>query len=338
MKQRIAIWDNYKFLLILLVVIGHIAQELYYISDIMKSTFLFIYIFHMPAFLFVSGLFSKRTINEKNYKKVLPYFTCFVVTVILQFMFKTILLGENKLSFFSLGGLPWFLFALFVMYFITMITKNYKPKFIMVMALLIGVFVGFSKTKDATLFSWMRIAVYYPFFYAGYITDHKKIVTTMDKKWLKVLAIIFFGLLIFFTYIHPEFFANIFCLMTAKHPYTHMKELANWGWAFRLMLYGLAFAASFLLISIVPKKEIKLATNTGKRTLAIYMTHFFFVYLVTRTIGMHIWLQEVMPIGWDVVMIGVAILITFICGNKWFDWCVQKLVSYDWKLKKIDKE
>lgn len=333
MKERIAIWDNYKFLLILFVVIGHIAQDLYYVSDIMKSTFLFIYTFHMPAFLFVSGLFSEKTINQKNTKKVLPYFTCFVVTVCMQFLFKTALLGENKLSFFKLGGLPWFLFALFVMYFVTMIVKDYKPTYIMSFALILGVFVGFSSTKDSTLFSWMRIVVYYPFFYAGYITNPKKIVVTMNKGWLKAAAFIFFGILLLFTYIHPEFFANIFCLMTGKHPYTHMKELENWGWAFRIMLYGISFGATFLLISIIPKKSIKLITTTGKRTLAIYMFHFFFIYLATRIICMQNWFEEIMPIGWDVAMIFVGVIITFICANKWFDWCVQKLVNIDWKLR-----
>lgn len=338
MKKRIAIWDNYKFFLIFTVVLGHIAQDLYYTYDIMASTFNYIYLFHMPAFIFVSGLFSKRTINEKNYKKVLPYFTCFVVTVCLQFLFKTILLGDASLSFFKLGGLPWFLFALFAMYLITMITKNYKPEFILILSFIIAIFVGFSKESDNTLFSWMRIVIYYPFFYVGYITDPNKVVEKMNKVWLKIVAVIFFAGLAYLLYTQNEFFENIFCLMVGKHPYSKMHELSEWGWAFRIMLYALAFAASFLLISIVPKKDIKVVTTVGKRTLPIYMTHFFFVYLVTRVICLQDILSKYMPRGRVAVLYVIALLITIICANKWFDWCTKKLISVDWKLKKENKE
>ena len=65
MKERIALWDNLKFILIILVVIGHLADEFTAKSDVYKSVFLFIYTFHMPLFIFISGLFH----SEKNIVK-----------------------------------------------------------------------------------------------------------------------------------------------------------------------------------------------------------------------------------------------------------------------------
>lgn len=58
-KTRIALWDNLKFVLILLVVIGHFSKFFQNDSSIYRSVFLFIYAFHMPLFLFISGLFHK---------------------------------------------------------------------------------------------------------------------------------------------------------------------------------------------------------------------------------------------------------------------------------------
>ena len=65
-KERVSLWDNAKFLLIFLVVLGHFAD--YYTKDSlnMRRLFLFIYLFHMPAFIFISGLFSKNTVNHKR--------------------------------------------------------------------------------------------------------------------------------------------------------------------------------------------------------------------------------------------------------------------------------
>ena len=68
--KRIAKWDNLKLFLIFTVVEGHIADTFYEYCNDMKSVFLFIYLFHMPAFIFLSGLFSKKTVDGNNYKKV----------------------------------------------------------------------------------------------------------------------------------------------------------------------------------------------------------------------------------------------------------------------------
>ncbi len=58
MKERIAFWDNFKGLLITLVVLGHFLWEyrgLGAAGDLVSA----IYFFHMPAFIFVAGYLSK---------------------------------------------------------------------------------------------------------------------------------------------------------------------------------------------------------------------------------------------------------------------------------------
>lgn len=63
-NKRDAKWDNVKLILIILVVVGHVADYYMSKSTIMYIIRFYIYIFHMPAFLFVSGLFSKRVVRE----------------------------------------------------------------------------------------------------------------------------------------------------------------------------------------------------------------------------------------------------------------------------------
>lgn len=65
-EDRTPKWDNLKFAMILCVVIGHTLYYFYSSSAIAKSLYLFLYTFHMPVFVFISGLFSKRKIQEKN--------------------------------------------------------------------------------------------------------------------------------------------------------------------------------------------------------------------------------------------------------------------------------
>ena len=58
--KRIYKWDNLKCFLIVMVVIGHFVNQYAPISNTMKSLSLFIYSFHMPLFIFLSGLLQKR--------------------------------------------------------------------------------------------------------------------------------------------------------------------------------------------------------------------------------------------------------------------------------------
>ena len=57
--KRIYKWDNLKCFLIVMVVIGHFVNQYALISNTMKSLSLFIYSFHMPLFIFLSGLLQK---------------------------------------------------------------------------------------------------------------------------------------------------------------------------------------------------------------------------------------------------------------------------------------
>jgi fucose 4-O-acetylase-like acetyltransferase len=51
--------NNLKFILIVLVVLGHFTAKMTYVKEI-KYIFYFIYIFHMPCFVFISGYLAKR--------------------------------------------------------------------------------------------------------------------------------------------------------------------------------------------------------------------------------------------------------------------------------------
>ena len=66
MGKRIALWDNLKLFLIFLVVLGHLTLQYFYSSQMFCTVTMVIYTFHMPAFVFVSGLFSKKAINGET--------------------------------------------------------------------------------------------------------------------------------------------------------------------------------------------------------------------------------------------------------------------------------
>lgn len=73
--SRDSYFDNAKFLLIFLVVFGHIIRSYIHDNDALLHIYKFIYTFHMPAFILISGYFAKG-FNRPGYVKKSPGADC----------------------------------------------------------------------------------------------------------------------------------------------------------------------------------------------------------------------------------------------------------------------
>ena len=333
MKKRIAIWDNLKFLLIILVVFGHYAQHVKHNSAVLQGLCLSTYLFHMPLFIFVTGMFSKRTVNEKNVKKVLPYLTCFLATTLILFITKAFLKWNLTFEIFGTGAMPWYLMSMFFMFLITMVVKDYKPQYVMTLSLIVGVLVGFCQTDNPDFLTWMRTFIFYPFFYLGYTLDADWVEKVTNKIYLKIIAIIFFIVINVLAFSFPKEAGMLSKLFTARHTYNELGKFADDGWIYRILVYALSFAAIFLLISLIPRKRIKGFTVYGERTLGIYMFHYVIIYILVYSAKLPELLEKALPFGWDILFIPIAIITAYLCGNRVFDFISRKLFSSDWKLK-----
>ena len=60
MKKRDYLFDNSRTLLILLVVAGHFIETIFQNNWLLEGLKWIIYAFHVPAFVFISGYFSKK--------------------------------------------------------------------------------------------------------------------------------------------------------------------------------------------------------------------------------------------------------------------------------------
>ena len=141
MKQRIYRYDNIKALLIFLVVLGHMTTD--YVSDshLVRWTTLWIYTFHMPAFIFLSGLVHKHYItNEKaslgikgetrmRWDKFLGFFLCgYALKIFLQY--SRTLMGQHPIwHWFEEPGIPWYLIVMAEYELLFYLIKNYKREF-----------------------------------------------------------------------------------------------------------------------------------------------------------------------------------------------------------------
>ncbi|MCR4798619.1 MAG: hypothetical protein K5853_09300 [Lachnospiraceae bacterium] len=114
MKERTALFDNAKAILIWLVVFGHLI-DLVCASDSgdgIRYLFLVIWSFHMPAFIFLAGLFDHR--RDAFPKGRVLYFV--IVGLVLKIVNMLVLLVfpdvEADPFLFGDKNFPWFMFVL----------------------------------------------------------------------------------------------------------------------------------------------------------------------------------------------------------------------------------
>ena len=86
-NKRSAYWDNIKGFLILLVVFAHILFQLQDISFTINGIVDYIYMFHMPVFVFVSGFFGKSEHSHSFESMIKLIFLYFIFNSIIGFIY-----------------------------------------------------------------------------------------------------------------------------------------------------------------------------------------------------------------------------------------------------------
>lgn len=108
-SKRIYFFDNLKFLLIILVVIGHFLDNMFNYSYNFKGIYTFIYTFHMPLFIFITGYFSKSFIKNNKIKigKVISYFVLYLMLRSFFYLFDIFILNKcYEINYLKASGLP----------------------------------------------------------------------------------------------------------------------------------------------------------------------------------------------------------------------------------------
>ena len=318
-SARLEKWDILKFILIFLVVLGHIADFSTRSNEYMRTLYLAIYTFHMPLFIFVSGLFAKKTVNEKKKDKIFSYLVLYFVLKFINFLYFWISAGKASFSVFTETGLPWFMLALFAHSLITIAVRDFSPKYIMVISVLIACLAGYDKNINSFL-ALSRIIVFFPFYYAGYLFDAKKIEAHCRKILPKILSVIILTAFVLFAVFLGERYYWLRPLVTGANPFASLNTCADYGFLIRLGYYAVAAALCYAVIVLTPSKTpLGIAAKIGKRTLPVYAFHYIILYILYYDIGIQPMLENLSPIHWEWFSLPLALAVTLVSANGLFN-------------------
>lgn len=293
LKQRIYKYDNVKALLIFLVVLGHMTTDYVSDSELVRWTTLWIYSFHMPAFIFISGLVHKQYITEKRaslgikgetrlrWDKVLGFFLCgYALKVFLQFT--RTLMGQNPLwHWIEEPGIPWYLFVMaeYELFFYVMrrIDGKTKPWVMLTGAFALSAVIGYFPAVGDT-FCLSRMINFLPIYMLGYYLDMRTFLGFIEqKKWkyaggvVIVLSLITCRMLPWGAYSLRKWF-------TGRRSYEFLADFfggaaITYGWAIRIGIWLIAIIITLAIIAVIPDKDLGFITVTGARTLNVYFWH-----------------------------------------------------------------
>lgn len=267
-EHREYLFDNYKVLLILLVVIGHFIEPSYDQNPFLYELKWGIVAFHMPAFIFISGYFSKRipSIKKMISGLVIPYF----VYEVLYYLLYTFILDKETGFYFTRPKFSlWYLMALFAWRILAPIVRKIPGH--MVLSLVLGLLVGLTNLDN--FLSIPRILFFFPFFLAGLSFDSSCLTRFRNRKgYFGALAILgAFAVFLFTDTWHDRLSPKIFY---GRYSYEEMGLGDLQGMLIRVLCYMISFLLIYLFMLVLPTEK-KSYSYLGQRTMAIYIFHGF---------------------------------------------------------------
>lgn len=267
--------DNLKFILIALVIVGHVIEPLVGRFEWVKGVYIFIYLFHMPMFAYVSGVVSSRkiddaVINSIVTKLVIPY----LFLEIIYSLFDFFVFSRNTLTISPLVPywILWYMFSLILWRLLLPIYSQFK--FPILLSIFTGLACGFN-SYDYNL-SFSRTFVFFPFFLLGHY-GHAKILEKIGKYEISRIigiAVIAATLVIILTTAEHSSFN--FGWLYGSRSYSKLGVEWEQGVIYRACIYALALLLGMAFLSVVPKRR-GFYTAYGKESLYIYVLHGFVI-------------------------------------------------------------
>ena len=307
--------DNIKAILIFLVVFNHyIAFQIVKSDEIVRHVWYAITIFHMPAFVFVSGYLSKHPQNQLKIVKslLIPYILGYILTWYVQNW------AGTSLDFEILrpsGTVMWYLLAL-TFYRLTIEALG-KMRFIILLSIIFALIAGLLP-EFSTYLSVSRIVVFFPFFVAGYLWK-SSFTDAMRRSMVKIILLLLGGALLYFVphyMIENRFPIDLF---RGNHSYLMSNVTDEAGLLLRGLMYLTSFIVIMVLFSLVPRG--RLSVFVGRNTMSVYFLHYPILVVCN---GLHFLRLPVLMTWWGAAL--VSFLLVILLASPPVNWLYNKIM------------
>ncbi|GAA1354484.1 acyltransferase family protein [Streptomyces beijiangensis] len=307
--RRDAYFDNAKYLAIVLVAMAHSWEPIMDGSRATHALYMVVYTFHMPAFIIVSGYFSRSfDMRPDRLKRLItgvavPY----VVFETTYSLYERWMNNPHfEISLLDPFFLTWFLAALFIWRLTTPLWKLVRHPVPVALAMCLLASIAPSIGPD---FDLMRILQFLPFFVLG-LNLRPEHFAMVQRRAVRVASVpVFAGALVFAYWASPRMSLRWFYRSFA------VQDLAvSWwvGMLTTLALFGCSLVLTVCFLAWVPRRRTWF-TVLGAGTICGYLLHGLLIKTIDYTgwFDTYHWLSE--PLGEVVVTLAIIVAVTAFC-------------------------
>ena len=275
-KERVAYLDNARYWVMLLVVIGHSLTQ-YIAMDSARAVYVWIYSFHMPFFILISGYTARRYMGDARQVQrivstlVIPYL---LVETTLQLITRHYGEGPDPLAILSPQWLGWFLAALFVWRLTTPIWRALK--YPITTSIAISLLVGLIEVPN--VLALPKILGFLPFYVVGLHMTRERFLR-LTQPWVRVLSAITLTVAFIVCYVYSKDWTLNWLLWKARYDESPLDATAWEGITQRAELLVVGFVLTFAALSLIPKRR-SFTTQLGERTIYSYLLHGYIILIL----------------------------------------------------------
>ncbi|WP_406149119.1 acyltransferase family protein [Streptomyces sp. NBC_01012] len=309
-KRRDAYFDNVKYLAIVLVAVAHAWEPVMDGSRTTRALYMVVYTFHMPAFILVSGYFSRSF--DMSSAKVKRLITGVVVPYVLfetaYSLFRRYAGGvdDTPITLLDPLFLTWFLIALFIWRVTTPIWQSLRHP--LPVALVIAALASLTPDIGDDL-DLQRVCQLLPFFVLGLLLkpEHFQLVRRREVRMLSIPLVV--GALAFAYWAAPRMQLGWFYRSNSAQE----MDFQWWtGPVMTLAMFGCALLLTTAFLAWVPRRPMWF-TVLGAGTICGYLLHGFLVKGASYAglFDRYEWLSG--PLGLILVSVTAAVAVTLLC-------------------------
>jgi fucose 4-O-acetylase-like acetyltransferase len=262
--------DNAKMALVTLVVIGH-AWTLLPDDAVNRHLYDFLYAWHIPAFVLVTGYLSRgfEWTGPRLWQLVRTVAVPYVLFECAFALFRVHVGGEKLEDLFLDPHWPlWYLSALFLWRLVTPIFRGLPGGLLLAVVLSLAAGVWFADTLDLA-----RVVGLLPFFVLGLKATPERI-EWLRSRWAKPAAVVVFGGVVAGTWFIDSWASTEWLYYRARYVELTTSDVQAVATRAGVLVIGLLGALAFL--ALVPRVN-GWFSRMGSATLIVYLFHGFAV-------------------------------------------------------------
>ena len=306
-------FDNLKAVLIFLVILGHFLLPIE--TGPLCILKRWIYSFHMPLFIFVSGYFSKGVYRSGHFRwdKIrlfIGLYILFVTGIQLNYMF----LDGNAFdisAYWDQSGAPWYLLCLIYWYLLIPLVNRIGIKKGMLLSVFLSLAAGYTRWIGETL-CISRAIVFWPYFLFGYHCK-KEHIAFLCRKDVRLVHLVLFIISTFLLFYMAGDFRHELRLIYGNVSYYILGNDYQEGALIRLILMMNAVILSAGIMSLIPQRKLPIS-SIGENTLPVYILHRIIRDVLSLT-GMYAYLPA-SSLGLLLVFLVAALALTYLLSRK----------------------